>query len=109
MKIYTGGGDRGKSSLFSGERIIKSDDRLEAYGDVDELNSTLGMLATGLPVQQSQSIDEIHRIQSDLIHIGTWLATTPGAANISMLQAIDENHIKFLESAIDRMEKSCPH
>jgi cob(I)alamin adenosyltransferase len=108
MKIYTGGGDRGKSSLFSGERITKSDDRIEAYGDVDELNSTLGMLAAGLTAQQSQSIDEIHRIQSDLFHIGSWLATTPGAANISVLRAIGQNHIKFLESAIDRMEKELP-
>jgi hypothetical protein len=39
MKIYTGGGDRGKTSLFSGERVNKSDLRVEAYGDVDELNS----------------------------------------------------------------------
>ena len=108
MKIYTGGGDRGKSSLFSGERIAKSDDRIEAYGDVDELNSTLGALAAGLPARQLRSIEEIHRIQSDLFHIGAWLATSPGAANISMLQAIDENHIKFLESAIDRMEKELP-
>jgi len=108
LKIYTGGGDRGKSSLFSGERITKSDDRIEAYGDVDELNSTLGALVAGLPAQQSRSIEEIHRIQSDLFHIGSWLATTPGAANIAMLQAINENHIKFLESAIDRMDKELP-
>ena len=39
MKIYTGTGDRGKTSLFSGERVAKSDRRIEAYGDVDELNS----------------------------------------------------------------------
>ena len=44
MKIYTGTGDRGKTSLFSGERVLKSDRRIEAYGDVDELNSLLGAL-----------------------------------------------------------------
>ena len=108
MKIYTGGGDRGKSSLFSGERITKSDARIEAYGDVDELNSTLGALAAALTEQQSRSIAEIQRIQSDLFHIGSWLATTPGAANITVLQAIGDDHIKFLESAIDRMEKELP-
>jgi len=108
MKIYTGGGDRGKSSLFSGERITKSDKRIEAYGDVDELNSTLGMLAASLPAQLSPSVEEIHRIQADLFDIGSWLATTPGAANISVLQAIDDDHIKFLESAIDRMENELP-
>lgn len=108
MKIYTGGGDRGKSSLFSGERITKSDARIEAYGDVDELNSTLGLLAASLSAQRSQLIDEIQRIQSDLFHIGSWLATTPGAANITVLQAIGDDHIKFLESAIDHMEQTLP-
>ena len=39
MKIYTGTGDRGKTSLFSGERVFKSHLRIEAYGDLDELNS----------------------------------------------------------------------
>ena len=42
MKIYTGTGDRGKTSLFSGERISKADARIDAYGDLDELNSILG-------------------------------------------------------------------
>ena len=49
MKIYTGSGDRGKTSLFSGERLSKSDLRVEAYGDVDELNSFLGGLVAALP------------------------------------------------------------
>ena len=44
MSIYTGGGDRGKTSLFSGERVSKDHGRIEAYGDVDELNSVLGLL-----------------------------------------------------------------
>ena len=48
MKIYTGSGDRGKTSLFSGERVSKSDQRVEAYGDVDELNSVLGGLVASL-------------------------------------------------------------
>jgi len=48
MKIYTGTGDRGKTSLFSGERVSKSDGRIDAYGDVDELNSLLGALIAGL-------------------------------------------------------------
>jgi len=42
MKIYTGTGDNGKTSLFSGERIVKNDDRIEAYGAVDELNAIIG-------------------------------------------------------------------
>jgi cob(I)alamin adenosyltransferase len=108
MKIYTGGGDRGKTSLFSGERITKSDPRIEAFGDVDELNATLGMLAASLPGQRTPLIDDIYRIQSDLFHIGAWLATTAGAANITVLQAIGDDHINFLESAIDHMQEALP-
>ena len=42
-KIYTRSGDRGETGLVSGERVAKSDVRLAAYGDVDELNSVLGL------------------------------------------------------------------
>ena len=49
MKIYTGTGDRGKTSLFSGERVFKASDRIEAYGDLDELNSIIGALIASLP------------------------------------------------------------
>ena len=48
MKIYTGTGDRGKTSLFSGQRISKSNERIEAYGDMDELNSIIGALVASL-------------------------------------------------------------
>ena len=79
MKIYTGTGDRGKTSLFSGERIDKADERIEAYGDVDELNSVIGALISSLPSGQSDLIAVLQTIQSDLFVIGSWLATTPGS------------------------------
>ena len=46
MKIYTKTGDKGTTSLVGGVRVSKTDDRLEAYGTVDELNSELGLLQT---------------------------------------------------------------
>jgi cob(I)alamin adenosyltransferase len=88
MKIYTGGGDRGKTSLFSGERVNKSDLRVEAYGDVDELNSLLGALVAFLPSGETTLSGEIQRIQSDLLHIGAWLAVTPGSPASQELQDI---------------------
>jgi cob(I)alamin adenosyltransferase len=97
MKIYTGGGDRGKTSLFSGERVNKSDLRVEAYGDVDELNSLLGTLS-----------GEIQRIQSDLLHIGAWLAVTPGSPASQELQDISREQTKGLEATIDRLEEELP-
>jgi cob(I)alamin adenosyltransferase len=42
MEIYTGTGDRGKTSLFSGQRVSKANERIEAHGDMDELNSIIG-------------------------------------------------------------------
>ena len=66
MKIYTGGGDRGKTSLFSGERVPKDHSRIEAYGDVDELNSLIGALIAALPEKHKAVGNELQCIQSDL-------------------------------------------
>ena len=108
MKIYTGGGDRGKTSLFSGERVNKSDLRVEAYGDVDELNSLLGALVAFLPSGEADLAGEIQRVQSDLLHVGAWLAVTPGSLASSELPSITQEHSKGLEAAIDRMEEGLP-
>ena len=108
MKIYTGGGDRGKTSLFSGERVNKSDLRVEAYGDVDELNSLLGALVAFLPSGETTLLGEIQRIQSDLLHIGAWLAVTPGSPASQELQDISREQTKGLEATIDRLEEELP-
>jgi len=70
MKIYTGTGDRGKTSLFSGERVSKASERIEAYGDLDELNSIIGALIANLPSDRSDLINELQRIQADIFIIG---------------------------------------
>jgi cob(I)alamin adenosyltransferase len=108
IKIYTGGGDRGMTSLFSGERVSKSHDRVEAYGDVDELNSVLGALVAALPQDQLQLIAEIQRIQSELLHVGAWLSTTPDSPSSAVLEKITDSQSKALEAAIDRMESELP-
>jgi cob(I)alamin adenosyltransferase len=104
MKIYTGTGDRGKTSLFSGERVIKSDDRIEAYGDVDELNSAIGTLMAVLPEEQAELLMELQQIQSELFQMGAWLATVPGSPVAEQLQAVTLTPAIKLEAAIDRME-----
>jgi cob(I)alamin adenosyltransferase len=103
MKIYTGSGDRGMTSLFSGERVKKSYERVESYGDLDELNSVLGTLTAALPENSSEIVEEIYHIQSDLLSLGAWLATTPGSPSMAVIKKISEAHISYLESAIDRM------
>ena len=105
MKIYTGGGDRGKTGLFSGERVAKSHLQVDAYGDVDELNSMLGALIASLPSKWEDITEQLQSIQADLFHIGAWLATTPAAGTEAALKEFAAERIDFLESAIDQMEE----
>jgi cob(I)alamin adenosyltransferase len=108
MKIYTGGGDRGKTSLFSGERVPKNHGRIEAYGDVDELNSLIGTLIAAMPETLTDLRDELQSIQVDLFQLSAWLATTGGAPEEDNLEEFNEEKIIFLESAIDRFDKQLP-
>ena len=108
MKIYTGGGDRGKTSLFSGERIPKSHDRVEAYGDIDELCSILGAVTASLAGKHQEIEAEIHRIQSDLMKVGALLSTSPDAPAFSALEKIEERTIQSIEESIDRMDADLP-
>ena len=107
MKIYTGTGDKGKTSLFSGERLSKADARIDAYGDLDELNSILGVLAAYLCAQEER-VAELQQIQSDLLQAGSWLATLPDSSAIDSLREMTADQIRFLEKAIDRYEKELP-
>ena len=104
MKIYTGTGDRGKTSLFSGERIPKSNDRIEAYGEVDELNSVIGALIAAMGDTNPRMVKELQQIQSDLFAIGAWLATTPDSAAAASLRPLTNDPVERLECAVDRME-----
>ena len=73
MKIYTRTGDEGATSLFDGTRVSKADDRVDAYGEVDELNAWLGLVrAATLPTRISMS--RLLRIQRDLFALGAMLA-----------------------------------
>jgi cob(I)alamin adenosyltransferase len=108
MKIYTGSGDRGKTSLFSGERVPKDHERVEAYGDVDELNSLIGGLTASLPPALGENRSELENIQSDLFHIGAWLATHPGAAAADLLPPLDPARVSALERSIDRFDEKLP-
>ena len=104
MKIYTGTGDKGKTSLFSGERIPKCNERIEAYGNVDELNSIIGALIAALGDVDGQLADELNVIQSDLFAIGAWLATSSESAAANALQPLEDTPVDRLEKAIDRMD-----
>ena len=108
MKVYTGTGDKGTTSLFSGERIEKDDERIDAYGNIDELNSILGGLIASISQDNIALLDELHIIQSELLHIGAWLATTPGSPATKHLKIITSESGKVLEQAIDKMDEDLP-
>jgi cob(I)alamin adenosyltransferase len=92
-RIYTGGGDHGETSLGDGTRVSKTDPRVEAMGEVDELNSVIGW---ALAVDRSP--DLLSRIQNELFDLGADLATpeSPGRARL-----------RVTEEAIGRLEAEC--
>ncbi|MCK9175203.1 MAG: cob(I)yrinic acid a,c-diamide adenosyltransferase [Desulforhopalus sp.] len=108
MKVYTGGGDKGTTSLFSGERVAKYSPRLEAYGDVDELNSAVGLLKALLPEGFEQVAEQLNVIQIGLFQAGAWLATMPGSSAIKFLKDFPESHAKGLEQDIDAFSEELP-
>lgn len=103
MKIYTKTGDRGETGLFGGARVSKADVRVDAYGEVDELNSVLGLART------EPFDDWVHellgRIQSELFDLGAELATAPGKSEKLLVPPVGEAEIARLEEAIDRAEE----
>ncbi len=104
MKIYTKTGDAGSTGLFGGGRVAKDHARVEAYGDVDELNAVLGMARAVEPMPR---IDEVLvPIQRDLFAIGALLATPDREKMALHLKKarIDEGRIEELERAIDEGE-----
>ena len=95
-KVYTRTGDRGETSLVGGKRVSKADLRVDAYGDVDELNSVIGMARTYL---SDPGIDEaLSRIQNDLFTLGADLAS-PAEVEVPR---IGEEFIAALEELSDR-------
>ena len=103
MKIYTKTGDGGETSLFDGTRVRKSDPRVEAYGDVDELGAWIGFArASGLDAELGAMLEQIQR---DLFGLGARLAD-PGhkiAPRVSKATIRPEDVIR-LEGWIDALD-----
>ena len=94
--MYTKTGDEGQTSLVGGTRISKASSKVEAYGDVDELNAVLGIARTQAKSESIRNI--IETIQNDLFIIGAELASPPGLE----VPRIGGDRIKEIESAIDK-------
>jgi cob(I)alamin adenosyltransferase len=109
-KVYTRFGDEGQTMLASGATVPKSSRRVRAYGDVDELNATLGLVRLELSRDPKRpghepfcaALDvELCRIQQELFNLGAELAT-PAAADGGARLRVDARHIEALEQSIDR-------
>src|SRR5512146_334889 len=101
MKIYTKTGDAGDTGLFGGGRVPKNHPRVEAYGDVDELNSVIGFARAIEPMPRVD--DVLLPVQRDLHAIGALLATPNRDKMAQHLEKarLDDNRIQELERAID--------
>ena len=107
MTLYTKTGDGGETALFDGTRVPKSEGRVAAYGDVDELNAVLGMvLATGVDDDLAELVSHIQR---DLFAVGARLAD-PRERIAERVEKtdLDENDVRRLEGAIDRYDAEVP-
>lgn len=109
MKIYTGTGDRGRTSLFSGERVGKDHLQVEAYGCLDELSAALGLVASSLPEACGrEDAETVHRIQSDLLDVGAVLAVLPERLEDMNTAPVAAARADFLEAAMDRLDAQLP-
>ena len=103
-RIYTKSGDTGETGLGDGARVAKDHPRVAAYGDVDELNAVLGLLAAYCPDAPEKHL--LHTIQNDLFDVGADLCVplAEGGEPDGALRIVEAQYLR-LEKAIDRMNE----
>ncbi|PZR09087.1 MAG: cob(I)yrinic acid a,c-diamide adenosyltransferase [Archangium gephyra] len=105
MKIYTKTGDGGATSLFGGGRVQKDDARVMAYGEVDELNSVLGLArAEGLGKLDAL----VNALQDQLFTVGSILATPKDSAAAEHIPQLQPAWVDAMEKAIDGFDTELP-
>ena len=108
MKVYTKGGDKGRTSLIGGERVLKTDCRVEAYGTVDELIAFTALLADKLASDDKfvAIVEQLRRVESQLMSVAALLAVGEGGAD--KVAALNASASQELEQAIDSMQEALP-
>jgi cob(I)alamin adenosyltransferase len=113
LKIYTRTGDQGETGLFGGGRVLKDDSRVDAYGEVDELNAVLGFAVAAIEVEDAgwEMTGRLRLFQEDLFAIGAHLAT-PGADGsnraASHLPPLPIERVTQMEEWMDQAELELP-
>lgn len=103
LKLYTKTGDKGTTSLLGGKKVSKADLRIDAYGNVDELNSFLGHLKDYESVENRLK-QQLYWIQEHLFSIGSILATEPGFSGFD-LPKVSDKEVQQLEVWIDKFDQ----
>ncbi len=112
-RVYTRSGDDGKTGLVGGERVSKTDPRIAAFGELDELNSWLGLIhgeASGAKLKKPKLKELgplIEFLQQELFDLCGELATPPESAYEGMWQ-VSAEHVSHLETLCDRFGEGLP-
>ena len=99
-KIYTRTGDKGTTGLGDGSRIDKDDIRIQAIGDIDELNSCIGLLCAELEADDPLQT-ELYEVQQNLFNLG-------GELSVPGYSLIEDSHIQTLEALLDQLNQHLP-
>lgn len=104
MKVYTKTGDKGTTSLIGGERVSKTDERVEAYGSVDELSAFTALLGDALRADASlaPTVDDLNHILSRLMTVEALLAV--GESGSGTVPPLPPESIPWIEGRIDAMQ-----
>ncbi|HVZ97165.1 MAG TPA: cob(I)yrinic acid a,c-diamide adenosyltransferase [Chitinophagaceae bacterium] len=105
-KIYTKTGDKGKTSLIGGTKILKSDLRIEAYGTIDELNSWIGYIADY--INDFSANQMLKEVQDRLFTIGSSLACDPEKETKLSIPDLREEDVIRLETEMDTIAETLP-
>src|SRR5580704_5059460 len=104
-RIYTRGGDKGETSLVGGQRVPKDDPRIEAFGEVDELNAFIGLACVSCGESSEARLRGelaaiLKRVQHELFNLGSILATKPEDVHPKQPR-VTEAEVEQLEREID--------
>jgi cob(I)alamin adenosyltransferase len=107
MKIYTRNGDKGKTGLVGAHSISKADDRVECYGEVDELNSFVGLLIAEVDqvTELKAQVLLLKKIQHSLFDMGSNLSSLPSERTVYKVPRIDLSEVTEMEHGMDEMDK----
>ena len=105
-KIYTRTGDKGETVLVGGLKVAKHSLRPDAFGEVNELNSIIGIVRTYISKDEKIELNDIlEKIQNELFDLGADLATHENSKNSDKILRITSSQVKRLENEIDKFNK----